>query len=163
LPISGPTFQKDSLSAQRFSLTVKWKEGSKYQLLIPAGTIKDLYQLSNDTLKYNFTIPTLEKTGILTIKVSNVIAGNLYLLQLTDDHYAPLHELKITEDGSYTFNYLSPNSIRIRLIQDVNKNGKWDGASYGKGIQPEPVTATPSSLQIRANWELETEIFAPSN
>jgi uncharacterized protein (DUF2141 family) len=163
VPLTGLTFHKDSLSAQRFSLTVKWKEGSKYQLNIPKGTLKDLYQLSNDTLKYNFTIPTTETTGVLTIKVSNVVPGNLYLLQLTDDHYAPIREMKITEDGSYTFNYLSPNSIRIRMIQDVNKNGKWDGASYGKGIQPEPVTATPSSLQIRANWELETEIFAPSN
>ena len=151
----------DSANARRILLSAKWKEGSTYKLVIPAGTIKDLYKLSNDTLKFNITIPTPENTGILTVKVDHLKKGINYILQLTDDKFATVRQQLITEDGIFTFNYLQPNMYRIRLIEDKNKNGKWDGPSYGNSQQPEAVSINAAALQVRANWELETDIIAP--
>ena len=151
----------DSANAKKISVVAKWKEGSTYKLIIPAGAIKDNYGLVNDTLKFAITIPTSENTGILTVKVDGLKNKNYYILQLTDDHFAVVRQQLITENGSYTFDYLQPNIFRVRLIEDKNKNGKWDGPSYGSGLLPESVSTSASSLQVRANWEMETEIIAP--
>lgn len=155
------SFKTDSANARRIILTAKWKEGSTYKLLIPSGAIKDLYNLANDTLKFNITIPTSENTGILTVKVDNLKNGSNYILQLTDEKFNIVRQQLITENGSYTFNYLQPNKFNIRLVEDKNKNGKWDGPSYGIGQQPESVSTSAATLQVRANWEMETEILAP--
>ena len=51
--------------------------------------------------------------------------------------------------------YLEPGEYKIRVVKDVNKNGKWDRGCYfcKEKRQPEKVYSFPDAFKVRANWE----------
>jgi hypothetical protein len=55
------------------------------------------------------------------------------------------------------YEYLLPGVYRLKIIVDENQNGKWDTGNYLKHIQPEKVFYNPTKINIRANWDIETD------
>ena len=51
------------------------------------------------------------------------------------------------------FRYLRPGDYLIRIVEDVNGNGKWDVGDFEKGIQPEKLYYYPEYINARANWD----------
>ena len=61
--------------------------------------------------------------------------------------------------------------VRLRIIEDTNGNGKWDGGNVVERLQPERAEmyindAGEDLFVAKANWEMEialdmTKIFAP--
>jgi hypothetical protein len=45
----------------------------------------------------------------------------------------------------------------LKIIDDLNNNGKWDTGDYIYKLQPEPVRLFPKEIIIRANWDVEEE------
>ena len=57
-----------------------------------------------------------------------------------------------------------PGDYELRILYDRNKNGKWDpGEFFGKHRQPEIVKPVSRRINVKANWENEFDIEAPSN
>ena len=71
----------------------------------------------------------------------------------------------------YTFNLSSDceiliyvvweNEYKVKIIDDKNKNGKWDSGDYLKHIQPEKVEFYPDDIAVRANWDVEIAVTVP--
>jgi hypothetical protein len=59
----------------------------------------------------------------------------------------------------------APGEYELRILNDRNKNGKWDpGEFFGKHLQPEIVKPVISrrSITVKPNWDNEFDIEAPS-
>jgi uncharacterized protein (DUF2141 family) len=61
------------------------------------------------------------------------------------------------KDGKLEFPLLEASTYRIRVIYDLNGNGKWDTGDFDSGLQPEPVSYYPQDLEIRAGWSPEQD------
>ncbi len=55
--------------------------------------------------------------------------------------------------------YLKPGEYKIRVVMDVNKNGKWDRGCYfcKEKKQPEKVYSLPHAYNVKANWDNEND------
>ena len=52
-----------------------------------------------------------------------------------------------------------PGSYDLRILYDANKNGIWDGGSFGKiKKQPEIVRLIPKVFTVKGNWDNEVTI-----
>ncbi|MBK9402300.1 MAG: hypothetical protein IPN36_16100 [Bacteroidetes bacterium] len=89
------------------------------------------------------------------MKTEGLVNGKNYILQLLNEKYELLREVKTSVDSLHTFAYLTPGSIRLRIIEDINHDGRWTYGNYGKRRQPEPVWIYQEALTLRSNWELE--------
>jgi hypothetical protein len=67
-------------------------------------------------------------------------------------------------ESNYSFNYLPPDSYKVRVLVDTNKDGIWSKGNALKRIPPEPVffyikpnpeeDEDPKVIRLRANWEV---------
>jgi hypothetical protein len=146
----------DSGINRKCYIDFKQKEKKSYKLYIPPGTFKSIYGLTNDTIKSNIALKSINELGSVTVKLKGITEGN-YLLQLLNDKDEVQTEKKITAEGNYSFELLDPMKYKLRLIDDKNNNSKWDTGNYLKKIQPEKVYYCKEELNIRANWDLEQE------
>ena len=51
-----------------------------------------------------------------------------------------------------------PGDYVVRILYDNNQNGIWDAGNYKKRLQPEIVLDRNWKLNVKANWDNETEI-----
>jgi hypothetical protein len=59
------------------------------------------------------------------------------------------------EKRSVTFEKLEPGSYRLRMIEDVNENKKWDTGSYPEKRQPEKVFYLVQPIELKPGWDSE--------
>ncbi len=59
------------------------------------------------------------------------------------------------EGNTWKKAYMDPGDYTVRVVKDVNFNGKWDRGCYycKKKRQPEKVYSLPQKFTIRANWK----------
>lgn len=62
-----------------------------------------------------------------------------------------------TLEKTLTTPFMLPGNYKIRWINDVNGNGKWDGPQYLFNTEGEELQVYPSEVQLRANWDKEIE------
>jgi uncharacterized protein (DUF2141 family) len=56
------------------------------------------------------------------------------------------------------YKHLLPGNYRIRVIEDRNKNEKWDTGNYRKKIQPERIFYIDKEITIRGFWDIEEDV-----
>ena len=144
-----------------FKIDYPWQNGKKYKLTILPGAVKDIYELANDTLKLDFVVPTEETTAMLSIKTQNLDSDKNYLLQILSEKFEPIREMEINKDSTYTFSYLNTGPIKLRLIEDTNRDHRYTYSHFALKRQPEKVFIYPDPITLRANWELEVVFIVP--
>ncbi len=150
---------KDSL--HRFVvIQSKWTENTQYKLVALHGTFKDVYNNNSDSILINFRLTPVTELGTLKTTVTGIIKNQTYILQLVNESLQIIQQKSIDSSTNYIFENISPGSYKIRLLNDNNKNNKWDSGDYWKKIQPEQFYYYPDAIQIRANWELEINLNA---
>ena len=50
---------------------------------------------------------------------------------------------------------LKPDKYYVRLVVDLNDNGKWDTGNYADKRQPEEVFYSPVKYNVMQNWQVE--------
>ncbi len=130
-------------------------EGTSYVIELFPGAITDIFGLTNDTLQRRFSTTTRENFGNIILQMALPSDSIQYILQLLDRDERVLQEKFIMETGNYAFEYLSAGNYRVRLIEDLNENRRWDPGHYLRQIQPEPVHMLHDTITIRENWDVE--------
>jgi hypothetical protein len=150
--------QTDSLGLRHFLLNYAWKENAKYKILIPKKTFIDIYDLTNDTVLFNFKMKSQEDYGQMALKISFPNSGH-YIVQLLDEKEHLLTERKINTQGdeNLQLNYLDPNKYIIKVVEDKNANGRWDSGSYLEKRQPEKIWKYHEPISIRSNWDVQVD------
>ena len=83
-----------------------------------------------------------------------------FIIELTDKEAKKVLYEQYVEQASpsYSFPFLKAGNYRLRVIEDRNRNKKWDTGNYLKHLQAEPVRYFAKEIELRANWEIEQEI-----
>ena len=155
-------FDKTRTEAQvnfnRDSLTL----GKTLTYVIPD---KGIISVEGDTLErilITFDLRDPKDYGTIKGTVRNMGEEDQFWVQLLTDRGELRRELKNQID--YSFELVEPGSYMIRILHDVNKDGKWNPGNGWKREAPEPIyfykkpNAEPKEdarlLVLRANWEL---------
>ncbi len=164
-------FVQDTMNIRKWTLKAKWSQDTKYRLMIPAGTFVNVAGETNDTLKADFSIMQRSKFGALVMDVRGKTPESKYVLQVVNQNGKVEAEIHNASTGKYHVYYIPEGEIRIRIIEDMNGNGKWDTGNLIERRQPERsefyVGRTGSQfLPMRMNAEAEevldmAQIFAP--
>ncbi|WP_276498396.1 Ig-like domain-containing domain [Pontibacter litorisediminis] len=104
-------------------------------------------------------LPPLDLAIIEGKGTTGSLSGNIatdytsYTLQLLTTDYKVVEERSAAKN--FRFRNVAPGTYYLRVLIDENGNGKWDKADPEFKREPEPVYMHPTTVEVRANWELE--------
>jgi len=147
--------EKDSTNSCKYFFNATLVQGKKYFLLANPGTFGNAYNEYSDSIGIKFSIRDPETYNKLTLNIKNY-EGNR-IIQLLNNSNNIISEVYMKKDGKLEFPLLEAGTYRIRVIYDLNGNGKWDTGDFDSGLQPEPVSYYPQDLEIRAGWSPEQD------
>jgi len=130
---------------------------NKYKFTMLPKALKDIYGVENDTLKVSFSTKHPDDYGIIQLKV-NKIGKTPIIVELLSKKGDLIAREYALDKTSFKFVNLEKSTYKIRVIRDLNANGKWDPGHFLNKTQPEPVLYFDKELEISANWELN-EVF----
>lgn len=156
-PVTGYRFEKDSTN-KIVTLYHSWKENTSYHLILDKDFAEDSAGkklLKTDTL--DFKTKKLADYGSLKLKLKNLdLAQNPVLLLMTGETIYRSYTLTATD---LTEPMLPPGDYELRLLYDLNKNGKWDGGEFfGKHKQPEIVKPIDKKIAVKPAFQNEFDI-----
>jgi hypothetical protein len=140
------------------TLTHAWKENSSYHIALEKDFATDSagrQLLKSDTL--DFTTRAIAEYGSLAIRFRNLDLAKNPVLQVFQSEALkgsyPLTSINFSEPMFF------PGEYELRILNDENKNGKWDpGIFFKKRQQPELVKPVQRKITVRPNWSNEFEI-----
>jgi hypothetical protein len=160
--LSGLRLSRDTLLPRRVRVDFDWQAGRTYRLLLLPGAATDLFGTANvDTLRQNFLLSAEKQLGGLNLSLTSLVPGTSYIVQLFNGKTLET-ERRFTAAAAeerLVFTNLPAATYALRLIEDRNGNGRWDGGSFARRLQPEPVF-NRNLEALRANWEVEAVIDA---
>lgn len=156
------TIRSDSSSPRRLLMQVNWKQGANYNLILYPGAITDVWGATNtDTLRRSFNVLSEKQLGTLSLNLEKLNPGTAYVLQLLNNNAIDQERVFTAqaETQKLLFKYLQVATYSVRLIEDSNRNGRWDTGDFTAKRQPEKVFGKKLDA-LRANWELEASFSA---
>ena len=164
-------FVQDTINRRKYQLKVDWMPKAKYELMMPAGIFENIARESNDTIKYSYTGADPEKFALLNINVKSTHPKARYILQITNAQGKVQREVRDVKAGKYVLDYITAGDIMLRVVEDMNGNGKWDTGDMVLMRQPERTEIFKNEdgqevITTKENWEFDLEVdmdvlFAP--
>jgi hypothetical protein len=156
LPLTDVMFHFTDSLKRNLIVDFKRKEKSKYQIIIPKGSFKDIMELVIDSTEILFNVKSTTDYGTMAVTVT-VPPGQGYILELIDDKEVVYRQTRFSSDTLINYEYLDPRSYKLKLIEDSNHNGEWDTGNYLKHLQPENIFYYKEYLTVRANWDVDVK------
>jgi uncharacterized protein (DUF2141 family) len=151
--MSVESYFTDSLK-MRLAFRYPFKEKTRYEILSPDSIFLSYFGHSNDSIKIDFT--TKSQKDYVSLRINyEFYEKNNFIVQLLNEKSNVLQEDFLSSDEGITYVYLNPGKYRIRVIEDVNNNKKWDSGKYTIRRQPEKVFYFDKPIDIPANWKIE--------
>lgn len=164
-------FIPDTANVRRWRLRSRWLPERQYRLRIPPDALADITGEGNDSITASLTVSKVEDYATLRLKVTPRHEGDLYILQLVDANGTLLREERGVGAGGHTMLYVPAGDMRLRIIEDVNGNGEWDGGNLVERRQSERAEFYKNDEQeelftTKTGWEFDltldmNRIFAP--
>ncbi len=143
----------DSINSCRILLDAGFLQGENYLLITDSGAFGDIYGARNDSTGIKFSIRDKSTFGKLIVNISNYKGKRIIQLLSSDEKL--MREILMDQDGKAEFPYLEKGMYRLKIIYDLNGDGKWTTGDFEQGRQPEPVSFMPMEIEIKENWENE--------
>jgi hypothetical protein len=114
---------------------------------------------THDTITFSFSKKTEKDYGNLIIHYK-VDANNDadFLVELLSSNQKAIVNEVISSSKTVEYKHLLPGIYRIRVVEDRNKNGKWDTGNYRKKEQPEKIFFIEKEISIRGFWDIEEDV-----
>lgn len=165
-------FIADTLSPRKFRLRSDWTPTRKYELFIPTDALADISGEGNDSIKMGITVADPEKFAVVNLTVKARSPEYRYIVQFVDSKSnKTVQSIKDLGSGTYRVNYIEPTDLKIRIIEDMNGNGKWDGGNMVERRQSERSEFYKDEndeeiFTAKTGWEFDitldmNSIFAP--
>jgi uncharacterized protein (DUF2141 family) len=164
IPVKITSLTQDSVRLSKYRLSTKWEVASKYEIALIPEAFVDIYSITNDSITKTFETADPEKFGKLIFKIIN--SDKQYIFQIMKDKEKKVLQEKLAGgNGEIVFQYLSAGNYCVRVIEDINRNGKWDTGSYLNKRQAERVLFLVFSndetvLEVKSNHEHEQTVDA---
>lgn len=140
---------------QGIALHAAMVPGSTTKLLVVPKAVRDIYGGTNDTLRISFGRAADQATGTLRVDLKHLPNGDAFLLQLLDAQQRIVQETVIAADvANVKWERLAPGVRSLRLVADINGNGRWDTGEWATQRQPERTWYHPQPVNVRAAWDV---------
>ena len=143
-------FIPDTLNSCKMIMEAHIIQGKNYLFIADSGAFRNIYGNVSDSSGYKITIRNNDSYGKLTLNVKNY-EGNRIIQLLSKDEKV-LREAKMNKDGKVEFPYLDRGTYRLRVIYDLNGDGKWTTGDFKKGLQPEPASYYYQEINMKEDW-----------
>lgn len=144
-------FEQDSVNHRKFNLYYDWEPATEYEFAVDSTAFHGIYGLFTDKIKQGFKTRAEDEYSKIFFNI--VGADSVAIVELLDTQDKVVRRRPVI-DGKADFYYLNPGKYSARLINDTNKNGKWDTGTYEGKQQPEEVYYYPEIIPLKVNWEL---------
>lgn len=138
----------------QLALPITFETKKSYSVMIPDSVFFGYDGLSNDTLRCTFTTKSEKDYGTLSMNYRFPAGGSAYIAQLWRGANL-VREDVLEEDTAITYRALEPDNYKVTVIEDANRNGRWDAGDYRRRRQAERVFVYGKAINIRAYWEVE--------
>jgi hypothetical protein len=146
---------KDSSNTCRYFLSANLIQGKKYLYVADSASFGNIYNEYSDSTGIKFSVRESESYSKLTLNIHNYEGARI--IQLLNNTEKLVSEAYMKEDGKLVFPLLESGFYRVRLIYDLNGDGKWTTGDFNTGRQPEPVSYYPGEIEIKTGWNLEQD------
>jgi len=153
------TIAIDSTDKRNLFFDFEWKEKMNYQIDLLPGALTDFYGNQNDTLEQPILIQEKKEFGNLILLVKPLRKDTNYIVEVLNPDGSILKSFIFEQqtEAKEELKFLPVGEYSIRLIEDLNKNGKWDPGNYDLKKQPERIYSKTIE-ELRANWDVEVQI-----
>jgi len=125
----------------------------KVNLIFEKDAFVSIEQDSTDYVEYPIEREELENFGLISGKINSTKKDQQYVVQLIKGQEQEIAYSQIVKEN-FTFNYIEPNIYTIRVIEDLNKDGKWTPGNFQSKKVAERMFFYPMPLKLKANFEL---------
>lgn len=142
-----------------FALKTTWAENADYILIIPQDAAVDSFgtRLSKaDTVR--FKTKSNREYASFTMIFPDVDLNKKPVVQLLRNNNV-VDSMAIGENRRVIREMYEPGDYQLRILYDTNGNLRWDPGNYKLKRPPEIVIPHKKTINFRANWENELEIF----
>ena len=112
--------------------------------------------LTNDSITIRFSAKSEKDFGNLIMNYKESSPHD-YIVSLLNASGNVIQTDIISNARQIKYMHLVPGEYKIKVVEDRNKNGKWDTGNYSKNIQPERVFFFEKPISIRGYWDLEED------
>ncbi len=144
---------KDSANSCKYYLKTKLTEEKKYLFVAKKASFSNIYNEYSDSVGTKFSIKDPEMYSKLTLEVKNYTGNRI--IELLDKTEKLVARIQMKNDGKVVFPLLENGVYRVRVIYDLNGDGKWTTGDFTSGRQPEPVSYYPEELELKGGRELD--------
>ncbi|MCO5248509.1 MAG: Ig-like domain-containing protein [Chitinophagales bacterium] len=138
----------------KFSTYINLSENEETKILFLDSAIQFYGNKFSDSISYNIASTKKEELANLILDIKFPSKDISYVLRVfTKDNYL-WDELILenTDSLQYQIKEQFPNDYFIEVIEDLNKSGTWNGASFWDSRKPERVFKS-QVYSSRANWD----------
>ncbi len=150
----GSAYDKVSHDANYNAFT-QWDGKTHYKIELLPKSIIDFFGNTNDSITIEFLTQKTEHYGNLSLEIMLPPDSSSYIVQLINSKGDVIREHIIMKSSTLVYDYLNPEKYRVKLIYDINRNGKWDTGDYIKHRQAEKVLFNAEQISIRENWDID--------
>ena len=144
--------RKDTANSRRYFMSTELKPGKNYLFIADSAAFISIYGEQSDSTGTRFSVMTPELFGKLVLTTINHTGGRI--IQVLDKSEKVVREVYMKADGKIEFPLLEKGFYRVRVIFDLNGDGKWTTGDFDIPRQPEPVSYYPKEIEIKENWDV---------
>ncbi|MEG1579888.1 MAG: Ig-like domain-containing protein [Bacteroidaceae bacterium] len=138
-----------------YRLLGEWRPGQQYTIVIDSAAVRSIYGKENARVEFTTSIPLLDVYSSLFLNLQG-LTDTCVVVQLLTSSDKPERSVRCNGKRA-DFYYVKPGLYYLRLFVDRNANGVWDTGNFETSLQPEEVYYYPTSLQLRARWDVEQD------
>lgn len=145
-----------SAEKNMFYLVHIWNPETRYSLVVNDSAFTDMYGRYSTKTENTFTIKSIKDYAVLVLTVKHIPPDRAFIIQLWNDSETELLEsYSVHTDITITHENIVPTKLKIKIIDDLNKNGKWDNGVLNTMYLPEFVYYIKEPVVLRAYWDSE--------
>ncbi|MGA0443647.1 MAG: Ig-like domain-containing protein [Flavobacteriaceae bacterium] len=134
----------------------------RYTITLLPNALQDFWGQTHDTLEFKTSTKKIEDYGNIYLRIQHE-SPYPYIIELLERDKIIRRYDRPLEGNYYPFELLDAGKYTVRLIEDPNKNEKWDTGNYLKKIQPENVIYYWKEIDLRANWDMNETFNTSQN
>ncbi len=149
------SFIPDSTNFCRTSLNIQLEPGKNYLYIADSGSFGNIYGEHSDSTGTKFSLRKESSFGSLVLDIKGYEGKKI--IELLDKNEKVIRKATMDSNGKAEFLLLDKGTYRLRVIYDINGDGKWTTGDLAGKRQPEPVSFYPQELEIKEDWVLNQD------
>ena len=148
-------FVMDTANSCKMIMIARLVQKKNYLFIADSGAFRNIYGDVSDSTGYKVNVRNDNTFGKLILNINNYEGPRI--IQLLNKDEKLMRQTRMTKDGKVEFPYVERGQYRLRVIYDLNGDGKWTTGGFNLGLQPEPVSYYPREIEVKENWDIKND------